>query len=430
MSWQNILAGAAQGALSGFFGRKGQRSQNQQKFIAPANRGFSFGASWRGAKREAGEVVTPTNFEDTPMSAFDPNNIAFNVQSVSPYTKLGISAEIESFINLLKNRPTNQTERDYILQQVRGLQDSTESSYIMAALFPETESPSRFPMVFPNPTAVFKHHEYRDIFPDNAGKILIMCNPSYTGQLNNKTEPFLRIYNDYRSLAGIGEQKDAVIAPYTADRFTDVSINLFDDIDEYYQEAVLRACVLRVYYIGTVEKASGYFIGGINYHYLTGSDISVNSTPPTPDEIEDLYYKQFAKPEDGIRVVWFPKDYNDFNFRAIGSNPNQVSSLIVYGSGLDATQALRIDVIRHFEAFPLPKMKDYIETKRTDPINPANTLDALAQVSTKLPGLTTISPYDAAAAADQLRPITGGFDQVMSSLPQQTSNTSNYLSFT
>jgi hypothetical protein len=391
--WGNIAAGALTGALSGALGLR------------------------RGLARTTGSAA-PSDAMN--VLNFDPNSISTNVKSISPYEHIGISSEIQSFINILKSRPTTKEEREYILKTVKELKDSTESTYIMAALFPETEEPARFPMVFPNPTAVFKHHEYKDVYPDNSGKIMIVCNPAFTGSsTKNPYEPFLRIYNDFRTLEGQTGQADATIGTgFDANEFTNVSINMFDDISDYYQEAVLRAAVVRVYYIGTLEKASGYFIGGINYHYsVSANDTSVNATPLTPEEVEDLYYKQFQRPEDGVRVVWFPKDYNDLNFRAVGVNPNQTSSLVIYGSGLDASQALRVDVVRHFEAFPLPKMKDYIETKKTDAINPQGTLDSLASVQSKIPQITMLTPFEAPVVADQIRPESGNFDEFVNSVP-------------
>ncbi len=214
---------------------------------------------------------------------------------------------------------------------------------------------------------------------------------------------------------------------FDANESTDVSINMFDDISDYYQEAVLRATAIRVYYIGTLEKASGYFIGGINYRYTSYGNTSVNSVPLTPTEIEDLYYKQFQKPEDGIRVVCFSKDYNDLNFRAVGVNPNLTSSLVIYGSGLDASQALRIDVVRHFEAFPLPKRKDYIETK--DAINPQGAIDSLAALQSKIPKITSLTPFEAPVVADQVRSEAGSFDTFVDSIPSSMAQTAKRTSF-
>lgn len=404
MSLTGALIGGVTGALGGLFGVARTRNSRMSGSATPA---------------EAMNVLN-----------FDPNAITTNVTNISPYTgQLGVSSEIQSFINILRSRPTSREEREQILRAVRELKDSTESTYIMAALFPETEEPARFPMVFPNPTAVFKHHEFKDIYPDNSGKIMIVCNPAFTGKApKNSTEPFLRIYNDFRTLEGQTGQSDpaSALEGFDANLFTKVSINLFDDISDYYQEAVLRAAVVRVYYIGTMEKASGYFIGGINYHYMVDGDNSANATPLTPGDVEDLYYKQFQKPEDGIRVVWFPKDYNDLNFRAVGINPNQCSSLVIYGSGLDASQALRVDVVRHFEAFPLPKMKDYIETKKTDAINPQGTIDALAQMQERIPQITTLTPFEAPVVADQIRPEAGQLDVFVDSLPINAARRSSF----
>jgi hypothetical protein len=46
------------------------------------------------------------------------------------------------------------------------------------------------------------------VYTDYLGEIMIVCKPEFTGKTpKNTTEPFLRIYNDFRKLEGQTEQK-------------------------------------------------------------------------------------------------------------------------------------------------------------------------------------------------------------------------------
>lgn len=326
-------------------------------------------------------------------------NFMPSVFDVKEDTNTAVSNEAQRFAGLIRQRPLSDTDKEYLIDQLRTLNQAGTSDYILATLFPEYHDAVRFPMMFPNPTAVFKHHEYFDCTPGSDGKILIQLLPTqtwsevYSSGLKHD-DHYLRMYTKFDSATNKFNSTDM--------------LKVHDTIGDFYESVVLRGAVIRAFYIGTDEKMSGFLQGSIDYFAKTNLDSYI----PTIDDVEDGYYKQFAKPNEGIRVVWFPKDYNDYNFNEPGITRNG-TNLYIYGSGLDPDQTIRVDVIRHFEGFPKTHVRDYIEVKRPSSTAAQSAMETMGAVHVKAPELLMVKPKDAGYVSRNLRKKGGAFERFL-----------------
>lgn len=77
-------------------------------------------------------------------------------------------------------------------------------------------------------------------------------------------------------------------------------------IPEKFSEARLVGASMRVTYIGTRDEESGFLVGG---HLFDSNPWLV-----TEDAIEESYMHCRAKPSQGMRAVYMPKDEKDLEF--------------------------------------------------------------------------------------------------------------------
>jgi len=68
----------------------------------------------------------------------------------------------------------------------------------------------------------------------------------------------------------------------------------------------LVGCSIRISYIGSSEEESGFLTGS---HTFTSSPLLLSE-----NVIEDGYFKCMAKPSEGVRLVWIPKDDADLEY--------------------------------------------------------------------------------------------------------------------
>jgi hypothetical protein len=74
-----------------------------------------------------------------------------------------------------------------------------------------------------------------------------------------------------------------------------------------------------------------------------------------------------VNPFDGLRLVYFPKDYSDLSFIKPDKSLSEQAipscvRMFVYGQNLPPGSTVRVDLYRNFEYVPLPNMTDFVNT--------------------------------------------------------------------
>ena len=327
-----------------------------------------------------------------------------------------ISPEIRRVIDMLRARPMSELERQHVIDNVKTMSSSTSGDYILSVLFPELHEPTRFPMVFPNPTAVFKLTEVYDFYPGLQNKFFIEYFPqniSYESDPNKLTNGFLYIYKHYdatknSNTGGFDYTGDAT----DPDKIKDAGVSYTDTVGDYFEQVVLRAATIKIYYVGEFEKMSGYFESCIDYFYDPTAE-----KYPQEAEVTKGFYRQFAMPHEGMRCIWLPKDYKDYNFEKVSTatDKREPSRICIYGTGLES-EPLRIEVTRHFEGFPKTFIRDYIDTRRPVGTSAQKTMESIGKIHSHANGLITIKPKDVVEVHNYVARISNNFDYYVDQL--------------
>lgn len=329
-----------------------------------------------------------------------------------------LSTEARRVLDVMRSRSISDEDKVTLVEELKASVANNASEYISSVLFPDLYEPQRFPMIFPNPTAVFKLTEVFDFTPGSSGKFFIELFPqniSYTGDSSTFENAYLNVYRgfstDYNSGQGGFNLRGIPKTVGQSVEYTDPGFSKHDTIADYFEQVVLRAACVKVYYVGEIEKTSGYIESCIDYYY----DPKSEKHPKEQDVIKG-FYRQFALPTEGMRVIWLPKDYTDYNFTQVDKDLSDsaisrrdLSRLCIYGSGLE-NEPLRIEVVRHFEGFPRVSIKDYVDTRRPASSQANRTMETIGKIHNSAPGLVTIKPKDLFKAAMLVRRKSSNID--------------------
>lgn len=181
------------------------------------------------------------------------------------------------------------------------------------------------------------------------------------------------------------------------------------DYSKHFSQANLVSAGLQIQYVGQLQMEQGYFVGSQLY------GISPNTV--TVDDIENGQFRLMEKPGDGVRMIYMPKDMQDFTYYQCGNNKsknqgsraegsafnvpatnsaitagmtlensapagwnslftegvatttrqisysNEADFIAIYwkGAATGNNQDLRIDVVRRFNGFPLASQRDILD---------------------------------------------------------------------
>lgn len=261
--------------------------------------------------------------------------------------------------------------------------ESTKSNYINAIFFPEMAEPARLPTKFPSASAVFtqKDHFYCDT--DMVGSLSLVILPKHVG---GSTLPDMKwgatdfVKHGYVFQFGENHQDDDWGKP---------QMLLDDDIPTYYTNIRLIGCSVRIQYIGAMMTVSGMGACCLNYGFMPGRE-SVNT-------VEDSDYVQHVGTAAGLRMIWAPKDQNDFNYMNLTTESQKfgdsTQAFMIYYSNLPpGAQKLRVDIVRHFEGIPNEIIYPYVAIGR-EPHSEA-TIEAACTFHEKCPFLFTLPLTD------------------------------------
>ena len=236
-----------------------------------------------------------------------------------------------------------------ILNKIK--QDLTKK-YLYSLLFPEKCKGSRIPTKFPVPSATFQMNDFILVSPNASGNFVVQWSPQ---NLSSSTANNELVLNTAAGLTGLNN--DATYVTQTA--LTNALVT------QWQAFRVVSACIV-VQYIGSYINLQGTFGAGLD---ISGSNSnSFDSNYSNFSNIDDRLWSQVTRVDEGLKIVYFPKDYNDLSFIRPNQTPSQNNlasaiRLLVYGQSLPAsTQCIRIDFIKNVEAIPGPAFGDIVET--------------------------------------------------------------------
>jgi hypothetical protein len=260
--------------------------------------------------------------------------------------------------------------------------ETTNSDYISTLFFPELSPPARLPTKFPTSSSIFtqKDHFYCD--SDMLGRLALVILPKHIGssEIDNMNW-------------GTNTTSQGYVFSFTTnyqdENWGIPQLLLADNIPNYYTNVRLIGCSVRIQYIGALLNVSGMGACCLNYGFMPGHE-SVNT-------VEDSDYVQHVGTAAGLRMIWAPKDQNDFNYMNLTTQQQQygdsTQAFMIYYSNLPAgAQKLRVDIVRQFEGIPNELIYNYVALAR-QPHSEA-TIDAAATFHEKCPFLFTLPLAD------------------------------------
>jgi hypothetical protein len=274
-----------------------------------------------------------------------------------------------------RSRDLSTSEMKEIYGQIKELLEYNDEDYVMSVMFPEFYPAARIPTDFPIPTAIFGYRTEHYVGVNSAGNLSLIFRPKVTGP----NLPFLEIFAEEN---------------WSAANWGVATTSVNDTISSFYKLARLTAAVINVTYIGSIDQASGFIAGAVEYD-LTPEVLGTETVPTFRNSlVEDGFYMQrTGNILEGMRLLWFPRDVLDQTFKDTVNHADS-DALILYASGLSAQTSIqfRIDVERHFEAIPHSNVRDYIATAvgHSSP----GAMGQLKQVPTKFTEMLKVKPGD------------------------------------
>lgn len=268
----------------------------------------------------------------------------------------------QDFYNMLGDLFINLTGEELDLKRTSDmikilalLQRKQKKNYIKALLYPEKTKNARVPCKFPVSSHTIQQTDFMTITTNSLGNFQLEFNPqnflSAVGtEVYLNTDPTL---NGNTMLAA---------GTYTA---PNVLTNSFATTVNFSAFRVVSACMI-IQYVGNLQDQKGRLGGAIEFTATSTSDPVLNQYSQF-NNIDDKMFSQVVDTMDGIKICYFPKDYQDFNFVKVNTNPeaNKLSSkvsLLAYGQGLpQSSPCVRVDFIKNLETIPNYGLADLLE---------------------------------------------------------------------
>lgn len=259
----------------------------------------------------------------------------------------------------------------------------------MHMIAPDLFPPCRIPSKFAMPTHLFKQ-SFTITFTPTTSRFHAVCIPSAInsqptlGVFTPNTFGTNQTYTAATNCLG-GGSNEALTARFTAVRVV--------------------SCVIKTEFVGSELNRRGFFIAGMSFIqssqaapalFLNPSTTGVSVYSPTIQETEDMFFATEKKVEQGIRMVYLPKDPADLEFTstqgnafATGSSRTQVLNIV--GTGLNPeVDSVKIHVCRYLEGIPLPAEMDLLLPMRGDETG-YNVLESVDQID---PSATVTPVYN------------------------------------
>lgn len=151
-------------------------------------------------------------------------------------------------------------------------------------------------------------------------------------------------------------------ADATASNYTSITVDRLQTAGLVQAYRLVSASLI-ISYIGSIDAHSGVLGGAMDISFY--DSLLPDTASAQFSVIDDKMWSVNANPYEGLRLIYFPKDYSDFNFLRMNIS-TQVNNLptclrfLAYGQNLPGGSSVRVDLYRNFEAIPTPAVADYV----------------------------------------------------------------------
>lgn len=246
--------------------------------------------------------------------------------------------------------------------------------YMRCVFFPEASEPSRYPQLFPVPSALIKQHDSFFVKTNSSGNTMIQFSPnarfSHTASYNDDVYAIIangNLLNMSTSNLYDTSLADTISAPSnswwgnTGDTFGDkrMRFNTNATCEASIAKYRIVAFGINITYIGQLDDHSGLLECAFFPDNLSEDFIYLNHA----DTEDAMFYKKCI-PMNGIRAISFPIDPTTITYNDVGKSINNLGmlQLNLIGLPINAT-CVHIDVTRVLEHIPVPSMREIINTE-------------------------------------------------------------------
>ena len=267
--------------------------------------------------------------------------------------------------NQLGKQKLNLNEIDNIIEFLIHYKKELTNNYLYSLLFPERSKGTRIPTKFPIPSMTFQQKSNLTINPNVSNNWYFQWCPQTLLSTAFVTA------NNGNCLLNNSAAITGSVADTTAANYTAITVDRLQNAGMIQAYRLVSASLI-ISYVGSVDAHSGVIGGGVDVSFvdstLPDTASSVFST------IDDKIWNLQTNPYEGLRLIYFPKDYSDLNFirTDVSTATNGIPTCIrflLYGQNMPIGASVRIDLYRNFEAIPFPGMSDFVTVDFFKPKN-------------------------------------------------------------
>lgn len=287
--------------------------------------------------------------------------------------------------NVMARDKINLNDVDNIVEFLIHYKKELSAGYLFSLLFPERSRGCRVPTKFPIPSLTFHQKSNLTITPNASNNWYLQWTPqsllssSYSTAYNGN----LLLNN---STALNGSTADVVATNYTS-----VTVDRLQTAGMIQAYRLVSASMI-ISYVGSVDAHSGVIGGGVDISYI--DSLLPDTASSVFSTIDDKIWNLQVNPYEGLRLVYFPKDYSDLSFIRpdISTQSNGISTclrFLVYGQNMPSGASVRVDLYRNFEAIPYPGMSDFVtidfyKTKNTSSLSSSSSGEPAIEAGSKI----------------------------------------------
>jgi len=238
-----------------------------------------------------------------------------------------------------------------ILDMLMKMKEDMTKKYLYSLLFPEKSKGSRIPSKFPVPSATFQQDDFLLVTTNSLGNFVVQWSPQNLSASTSNNEIVL---NNAATLTGLNNDSNYVTQTCLTNSL----------VTNWQAFRVVSACMV-VQYVGSFTALQGTFGAGLDISSTNTNSYDTNYS--NFSNIDDRLWSQTTRVDEGLKICYFPKDYDDLSYIRANQNPNTNSlatsvRLLLYGQSLPPnSQCIRIDFFKNVEAIPGPAFADIVD---------------------------------------------------------------------
>jgi hypothetical protein len=297
--------------------------------------------------------------------------------------------------NVMAKDKINLNDVESVLEFLIHYKKELSASYLYALIFPEKSKGCRIPTKFPIPSMAFQQRSCLTITPNSSSNWYLQWTPqsllssAYVTPNNGNL-----LLNNASALTGS-------VIDSTAANYTSITVDRLQNANMIQAYRLVSASMI-ITYVGSVDAHSGVIGGGIDISYV--DSLFPDTASSVFSTIDDKIWNMQVNPYEGMRLIYFPKDYNDLSFIRpdISTQTNGVSTclrFLIYGQNMPLGASVRVDLYRNFEGIPFPGMSDFVsmdfyKSKSVSSSSNEPAIDAGSKIAESKVTITKISDED------------------------------------